>query len=136
MFEPKLLQLYLILGEKLIEQVILLAYFKVLPVVHVGDAFPNELAIVDHAHDVTDLVEVVLALENHAPLLILISRSLALLKHLNAALLRLLHFEPLARDLVLLLPQAILAALLCRLLLEVAVMVLALVLLHDLIATL
>lgn len=73
----------------------MLTDLKVFPIVHVGNAFPDEFAVIHYAHDVTYLVEIVFSLEDLSALLVLVSSSLPLLKHLDAALLGLLHLEPL-----------------------------------------
>jgi hypothetical protein len=60
--ESKFLYFNLVFRNKLIEEVILFTDIEVLPVIHVGDTLPNEFTVVDDAHDITYLVEIILSL--------------------------------------------------------------------------
>ena len=129
-----LLYLDLIFSYQFEDHVVL--FQMILPLVLITEKLPKELRVVNKAHNITDLVEVVLPLKNFDPLLVFLCSSFALLKHLVASLLCLLTLLFLFGYLVFLLLDEVLPALLCGFFLHVSVVMLPLILLHDLVPTL
>jgi hypothetical protein len=105
----------------------------ILPLILIPKKLPKEFGVVYKAHYVTYLVKIVLPLQYLYSLLVLLSGSFALLKHLISPLLSLLSFLLLLSDLILLLFNEVLAAFLGSLLLHVPVMMFPLVFFHDLV---
>jgi len=105
----------------------------ILPLILIPKKLPKEFGVVYEAHYVTYLVKIVLSLQYLYSLLVLLSGSFALLKHLISPLLSLLSFLLLLSDLILLFFNEVLAAFLGSLLLHVPVMMFPLVFFHDLV---
>lgn len=105
----------------------MLVVAKLLPVILIPEEFPNVLGIIDKAHHVTYLIEVVLSLKYLGSLLIFLSSILSLFHYLISPLLSLLPPLPLTRNFAFLLLKEILPSFLSCFLFEVSVVMLPLV---------
>jgi hypothetical protein len=112
-FELELLDLELIFGNQLQDDVVLLQ--PILPLIFITQELPEEFRVIHEAHHITDFVKVIPPLKHFGALVIFLSSPLLLLKQLVSSMLCLLSAHLLLGDPAFLFADQVLPPLLCSL---------------------